>query len=178
MILDNATSNIVYGTCLAMAKSSLCKKARFGAVLYNQKSGLCVVGANNPIPALAHVCEPDCIRMKIKSRTESMIGACGHAEEAALWAALKSENYEEGVLEDILQAEIFVLGLDAEGKPLVKSVAEFTCIRCATGLYLAGVRGVNVWMGSGWATIPIGDAIKQAHDYATQIRDVGDSYVA
>ncbi len=159
---SSTSAQELYTLCLGLAKTSLCQKLGFGAVLIEDDVPMPRAQAsNNPIPELAHLCEDHCIRFGIPSRTESMIGACGHAEEQCVWMAMK-----HGMTE-MSKSELYVQGCAKDGFPLVKKRPTFTCIRCATMMQYAGVRGINVWYHDDWLFIDTGLAIYQASQYAT-----------
>jgi len=145
---------------LGLAPSSKCKKLRFAAMLYDvEKFRVLSVALNNPLEPMAYLCEDECIRFSIPSRTQSMIGACAHAEEICLWNAVR-EGY------NLQNAEMFVFGVDLEGKPIHKPDPRFTCIRCAVQMYHAGIRGVNVWFEDRWHLSSTEKAIKDALVFA------------
>ncbi len=79
-----------YYACFMEALESPCQKMRYGCRGigydprpeddYNE-----VVTHNHPPDVLKGIfCDPTCARLTIRSRTQSMIGDCGHAEEWAL----------------------------------------------------------------------------------------------
>jgi len=70
----------IYKKCFYAALDSACQKMWFGCVIVHNKD-VVYEGCNKTIESLKPLCEPTCIRFSITSRTESMIGACGHAEE-------------------------------------------------------------------------------------------------
>ncbi len=81
-------NSALYRTCYMAAAVSPCQKMRFGAVLMHQGTPV-AIACNGTIEPLKHLCEPTCIRLGIQSRTESMIGACGHAEEFAMASGME-----------------------------------------------------------------------------------------
>ncbi len=67
-------SDNTYRSCFEAAQTSQCQKMKFGClVMYKNKA--IAAAANKITDPLRHLCEPDCIRLNIQSRTESMIGA-------------------------------------------------------------------------------------------------------
>jgi deoxycytidylate deaminase len=157
----------LYEICLALARRSACKKLGYGAVLLHrdnsQQYSLVAQASNSPLMPLADLCTKECIRLKIKSGTDSMIGSCAHAEELCLWSAMR-----DGV-RDLRSCELFVQGAKPDSSPIILGKDGFYCIRCATQMYLAGIRGVNVWTAEGhWHFIPSKLAIEQAKLYATR----------
>ncbi len=152
-----------YERCIELAKQSPCQKLGFGALLINPYFDNPVAESYNfPIGPLADMCAPDCCRFQIPSRTESMLGACGHAEESCLWQMARNPEVKV-----FAYLEMYVAGVNSEGAPLVKTDFTFTCIRCATQMYLAGIRGVNVWINEAWYFVPVYRALVQAKEYAT-----------
>ena len=150
-------------SCRRVAASSDCKKRRFGALAVHVVDAVEFRGvaeaANQQCAALAHLCAERCIRESIASRTDSMIGACLHAEERVIWEAIRGDSRPSAL-------SIFVAGLDAEGELAEKSVSDFSCIRCATLFYLAGIRDINIWYQGQWWAIPPSEAMQQAVRYA------------
>jgi hypothetical protein len=96
-----------------------------------------------------------------------MLGACGHAEEACLWEMARNPE-----VKTYGNLELYVAGVNSVGLPLVKTAFTFTCIRCATQMYLAGIRGINVWIRDAWYFVPTHDALVQAKEYATGAMEV------
>jgi deoxycytidylate deaminase len=152
-----------YERCIELARLSPCQKLGFGALLIDPAypETLIAEAYNEPILPLADMCIPDCCRFNIPSRTQSMLGACGHAEEACLWKMAKNPE-----IKTYDHLEIYVAGVNSVGAPLVKKDLTFTCIRCAVQMYQAGIRGVNVWINDSWHFIGVFDAVQQARDYA------------
>lgn len=144
--------------CLQEARKSPCQKRGFGAamMLYGSLIG---VDHNRPIPGLERICDPECVRLKIPSGTDSMIGSCGHAEEWLIWEALKERI-------DIRGAEIYVAGVDSNGDPLVNTDPSFYCIRCATAMARADLRGVWVWAQNTWHFLTVAQAIESSLRFA------------
>lgn len=156
----------IYQECIALAKDSRCKKLGFGAVLVDVTTRKIVARAsNNPMRPLAHICEPECIRNSIPSRTESMIGACAHAEERCMFTAASL-----GI--QLALCELYIQGVKLGGGELTRQGVEFTCIRCATEMWLAGLRGVNVWFEDEWHFIRPEIAMQQAFQYAIQAKEL------
>ncbi len=61
-------SDSIYKECFLAATDSHCQKMRFGCIA--QQDGVTVVAnANDTNALLAYLCDPDCIRNKIQSRT-------------------------------------------------------------------------------------------------------------
>ncbi len=152
-----------YERCVELARQSPCQKLGFGALLINPWFEEPVAEAYNfPIGPLADMCAPDCCRFQIPSRTESMLGACGHAEEACLWQMARNPE-----IKSYGDLELYVAGVNSVGLPLVKNAFTFTCIRCATQMYLAGIRGIYIWISDTWYFIHTDEALRQAKEYAT-----------
>lgn len=128
----------VYQACFSNALDSPCQKMKFGcAILYN--SHLIYIGHNATIKPLKSLCEPTCVRFSIQSRTESMIGACGHAEELGLWNVI---HHWKGI--PISECELYIAGFYPNSMPYLKSVAEHTCLRCAVQMYHAKIKKIYV----------------------------------
>lgn len=152
--------------CLELASYSPCQKLGFGAVLYSHNEEKIIAqNFNKTVDALRDICQPECVRLKIKSRTHSMIGACAHAEEQLVYTAGNM-----GV--DLSTCEIYVAGVRPDGTPLEKTDITFTCIRCATAMYLGGLRAINVWFEEEWHPIRPEEALKQSFEYAIEAREV------
>jgi len=154
----------VYRECYMAAMGSPCQKKRFGCVLVRQGEYLAAT-CNGTIEPLKHLCEPTCIRLGIVSRTESMIGACGHAEEFAIWDAVR-----RGIKPS--ECDLYVAGVHMDGKPWRKERAEHTCLRCAVQMHNAGIQRVFVPVGGRWASVTTAEAIVQATAYATKQKTV------
>lgn len=161
---ENPTNDLfesrIYHACYTAAMGSPCQKMRFGAVL-THRADTAAVACNGTIGPLKHLCEPKCIRLGIQSRTESMIGACGHAEEFAMAAALK-----QGI--KLSECDLYVAGVQLNGSPWLKDKAEHTCLRCAVQMHNAGIRRIFVPVAGGrWASVTTEEALAQASEYAT-----------
>ena len=157
-----------YKRCIELARLSPCQKLGFGALLIDPRDDTLVAEAyNEPILPLANDCIPDCCRFQIPSRTQSMLGACGHAEEACLWTMVRNPH-----VRSIDHLEMYVAGVNSEGIPLVKRNHTFTCIRCAVQMYRAGIRGVNVWLNDSWHFVEVYKAVQQSRDYAVGAMEV------
>lgn len=151
--------------CVDLALDSDCKKLRFGAVLYDEGSEKIIARSFNRIMGpFAHLCEKECIRNSIPSRTESMIGACSHAEERLLITGA-TLGY------DLSTCEIYVQGIrmkeDGQFDLLTKNQKTFTCIRCATQMHIGGLRAINIWLEEEWHPISPSAAMVQAFNYAS-----------
>ncbi len=165
-----------YRACLTAAYASPCKKMGFGAAIvhsvHTKEARIVAVKNNQPIDCLRDMCEPECIRLRITSRTESMLGACGHAEEWAL-----QYIHQNGLL--MAECGLCVAGVDASGTPLLKDKAEFTCLRCAVAMHLAGLGGVYVPVRSpddpthhSWYSLSTAECIATAKEYALRHKTV------
>ena len=157
-----------YERCTELARLSPCQKLGFGALLIDPRDDTLIAEAyNEPILPLASDCIPYCCRFNIPSRTQSMLGACGHAEEMCLWDAAKNPE-----IESYNHLEIYVAGVNSAGVPLVKKNLTFTCVRCAVQMYRAGIRGVNVWLNDSWHFVEVYNAVQQSRDYAVGAMEV------
>ncbi len=149
----------IYRACLIAAYASPCKKSGFGAVVFQRNRGIVATDNNHQIDCLRDLCEPQCIRLRIVSRTESMIGACGHAEEWAL-----KEARDAGARLD--ECDLYVAGVAADGTPLIKDFAEHSCLRCAIAMHFAGLRSVQVPVRDHWEALTTAEVIGTARAYA------------
>lgn len=150
-------SDPIYQKCFEVAQTSSCKKMRFGCLIAHDK--LTVEASNKTIEPLQHLCEPECIRSRIKSRTESMIGACGHAEEWALKEARKRDF-------PLDQCSLYIAGFQIDNTPWIKQRPEHTCIRCATQMFMAQIGKIYVPVIDRWEAINPEEALKTAISYA------------
>lgn len=157
---DKLFKDEIYLRCIKNAIQSPCQKAGFGAVVIDEKVGL-IEGCNTTIDELSHLCDPECIRFNIQSRTESMIGACGHAEE---WTMKKARD--AGVV--LAGKDMYVAGIKIDGMLWIKSAPEHTCLRCALQQHMAGLNVMVPYAGE-WVRISHEDAVLQASLYATGI---------
>ena len=149
----------IYQKCYENALSSPCQKMHFGAVMV--KAGEVVAESYNKIiEELKSLCEPTCIRQTITSRTESMLGACGHAEE---W--LLAETRNGGI--DPKECDLYIAGVEINGMPWIKAEPEHTCLRCAVQMNHAGIKSVRVPVIDKWICISTSQALITAKAYAT-----------
>lgn len=132
---------------------------KFGCVI-THNGEVVYEGCNKTIAPLQSLCEPRCIRFGIASRTESMIGACGHAEEG-MWDVI-----HRGI--PISECELYVAGVYPDGLPWLKISAEHTCLRCAVQMHNARVKAVYVPVRDRWAGITTEKALETALAYAMQ----------
>lgn len=162
--------NPIYKRCFYKALESPCQKMKFGCVLgyFRSYECICTMGweytetCNETIEPLKSLCEPNCIRLHIPSRTDSMIGACGHAEELALWISFKYRSPNPSY-----DSEMYVAGIYPNGLPYIKEKNEFTCLRCAIPIYHAGVKRVFVPTINGWQSLSGEECVRTALAYAT-----------
>lgn len=150
----------LYLTAIKAALGSPCQKMGFGVPIVH-KGKLVSVTTNKPLDVMKHVCEPTCIRFEIASRTESMLGACNHAEE---WALDKIRRL--GL--DPQECKLYVAGVRKDGTPWIKKEPTFSCIRCANQLYRAHIGAVLVPFIDHWAEISAEELMMHALPYATQ----------
>ncbi len=156
--------NGIYHQCYMAAMGSPCQKMRFGCVL-THAGEVVAATCNGTIDPLKHLCEPKCIRFNITSRTESMIGACGHAEEFAIKTAM-----DKGV--PLSECDLYIAGVQMNGSPWLKTQAEHTCLRCAVQMHNARIRRVFVPVGKKWESLTTAQALTQAAAYATGQKSV------
>lgn len=158
-------SDKLYQTCFETALTSECQKMKFACLIVYKKE-VVVKAYNKVIEPLRHLCEPECIRFKIQSRTESMIGACGHAEEWAL-----REANELGI--PLKDCSFYIAGLDAKtSKPWIKKEINHTCLRCAVQMYFAGVKKIYVPVIDRWESITSEKAVETAAAYALKEKNI------
>jgi len=150
----------IYRGCFEAALESDCQKFHVGCVI-KQGGTTIVATANTKNPILEGMCTPTCIRLGITSRTESMLGACDHAEERALDYLIDNRI-------DPATCEFYVAGFAPGGIPGKRASPEFTCLRCANQLVRRHLKAINVECGDAWNAITAVDALKQSVAYALQ----------
>lgn len=149
----------LYDICIQKAKESPCQKRGFGCVLMMNGSVIATTN-NHPLQCSAHLCDPECIRFKIDSGTDSMIGACGHAEEHAIWEAIRQKGTAKGAL-------LYVAGVQKpNNEPLIKTEPYFYCIRCATLMNYAEIDGTHMWFNNAWVFLTAKEAYKSSLEFA------------
>ncbi len=149
----------VYLMAMQAAFQSPCQKMGFGVPI-EHKGKIIAVTHNMPMHVMNHVCDPKCIRFEIPSRTESMLGACNHAEEWAL-----DEIRKRGV--NPAECKIYVAGIRKDGTPWIKNEPTFSCIRCANQLYRARIGGLFMPVVDRWVEVSYETLMEQALPYAT-----------
>ncbi len=160
-------SDEIYKQCFFAALSSGCQKLYVGCVVTNVRHGGSIIYAdcNKPIGPLKHLCTPRCIRFNIASRTESMIGACGHSEEFAIWEMVKRRV-------PLDECDLYIAGVHTNGLPWIKNQAEHTCLRCSVQIYNARVKTVYVPVVDHWEGITAEECVKTAVAYATKEKSI------
>lgn len=134
---DNALfHDAMYRECFFAALGSQCQKLWFGCVITHGEQ-IITRQCNTPIEPLKHWCEPVCIRFSIQSRTESMLGACSHAEEFALWDAAR-----QGI--PLNECDLYIAGVYPNGMPWFKTEGEHTCMRCSVQMHQARIGSILV----------------------------------
>lgn len=157
--------NRLYQMCFGAAQTSECQKMKFGCLVV-YKGKVVAKTSNKTIEALKHLCQPECIRFKIQSRTESMIGACGHAEEWALWETVKL-----GI--PLKDCSFYIAGFDGKSnQPWIKKANEHTCLRCAVQMHMAGVGKIYVPFVDRWGPITSEEAVKASIAYALKEKKI------
>src|SRR3989338_958114 len=148
----------IYVYCLANAMLSDCQKSRFGCVV-KYCDQIVTVTFNRILGCMKDWAEPQCIRLNIQSRTQSMIGCCSHAEEEALVQVrdLKLNPSE---------CDFYVAGFRSSGLAAILPEKRFSCIRCATNFYLHGVGRIFVPVKDRWESMTAEEAIQSAKKYA------------
>ncbi len=149
-MLDN---DPIYQACIAEALKSPCQKKGVGAVLVSAEHtdatrGHTIIARehNRPIEGMESLCQPTCIRLRIASRTESMLGSCGHAEERLLWDVTR-----RGYLAFMPQLSLYVAGVTDQKVPERRPFPEFTCLRCAVAMHYADLGAIYVaYQGNSW----------------------------
>ena len=149
----------LYHSCFETALDSECQKMKFACLVYH-KDKLVVKAYNKTIEALGHLCQPKCMRFKIASRTQSMLGACGHAEEWAIWQTV-------GLGIPLKECSFYIAGFRTTNKPWLKEKGVHTCLRCAVQMHLAGVGKIYVPVVDHWEHLTNEEALKTAVSYAT-----------
>lgn len=154
----------IYRKVFDQAMESKCQKMWFGTVI-THGTDVVYAGYNKTIEPLKAMCTPKCIRLDIQSRTESMLGACGHAEELGLW-----EVARKGI--DLSETALYVAGFYVNGMPYIKKEAEHTCLRCSVQMYNARVGVIYVPVVDHWEGISTKQALDSAMLYATKQKSV------
>ena len=154
----------IYQACFSAAIESPCQKMKFGCVITHNGS-VVYQGANKTIPELCSMCGPKCIRFSITSRTESMLGACGHAEEWGMWDLVFRKT-------PLDECELYVAGFYLDGLPWIKKASEHTCLRCAVQMHNAHLKAIHVPVVDRWQSITTKEALETARAYATQEKKI------
>lgn len=152
----------IFRACIRAALKSPCQKLRFGAVLSGRGKDNVIrtmCGYNRTIDGLDGLCQPTCIRLGTQSRTESMLGACGHAEERLLWQAVKAGWR-------MADCSLYVASVNAQGEPNRRKQKEFTCLRCAVAMHYSGLGSVSVAWESAWHRLTVAECLASAQKYA------------
>lgn len=158
-------SNDIFKTCFETALDSECKKMKFACLVF-YKNILVVKTFNKTLEPLKELCQPECIRFKIISRTESMIGACGHAEEWAIWETINKKIS----LDD---CSFYIAGFNGkDNTPWIKSEEEHTCLRCSVQMYMAKVGKIYVPVNDDWEVLTPETAIKTSIAYTMKEKEI------
>lgn len=147
-----------YTRCFVAAMGSRCQKMRFGCVI-TRNDEVVYEGCNATIEPLRSMCDPKCMRFSITSRTESMLGACGHAEEG-MWEVVR-----QGI--PLSECELYIAGFNGI-LPWMKTEPVHTCLRCAVQMYNAHLKEIYVPVVDHWVGISPEQALETARAYATQ----------
>ncbi len=154
----------IYKACFYNAIESPCQKMKFGCVIIHNNQ-IVYEGHNDTMEPLESLCKPECIRFQIQSRTDQMLGACGHAEELGLWAVAKKRI-------PLDECELYIAGIHPNGLPWIKKEPEHTCLRCSTQMYNANVEKIFVPVIDKWIGITPKEALDTALKYATKEKTV------
>jgi deoxycytidylate deaminase len=154
----------IYERCFRTAVLSPCQKMSFGAVMVRNNE-VVAESSNKYIDELRSMCDPTCIRLNITSRTESMLGACGHAEEWVL-----KETRDKNI--DPKSCDLYVAGVDKNGMPRIKEEPEHTCLRCAVQMYYAQLKSIQIPVINKWMGITPSQALETSKQYATRVKSV------
>lgn len=149
----------LYLQAIETAMTTECQKLGFG-VLVIHKGKIVAKTSNKPMDITRHICQPRCIRFDIPSRTESMLGACNHAEEWAL-DAIRDLGLNPS------ECVFYEAGIYPNGKPWIKPDASFSCVRCANQMYRARLGGIFVAVVDRWVSVPVDTLMKEALPFAT-----------
>ena len=88
-----------------------------------------------------------------------MLGACGHAEEWALWDIVR-----RGI--PLYECDLYIAGFYNNGLPWFKTEPNHTCLRCSVQMNYAKIHKVYVPVVNRWEGISIQEALKTAVSYA------------
>lgn len=154
----------IYRACFETALESECQKMKFGTII-THNGNIVYQGHNKVIEELRSLCEPVCVRFSITSRTESMLGACGHAEELGLWEVAKKNI-------SLNECDLYIAGFYPNGMPWIKKEPEHTCLRCSVQMNNAEVKTVYVPVIDRWEGITSSKALETAKAYATKDKKV------
>lgn len=154
--------DLFYAQCFGAAMESTCQKMRFGCVI-THNGEVVYTGCNKTIEPLKSMCDPNCMRFSITSRTESMLGACGHAEEG-MWEVVR-----QGI--PLNECELYIAGFNGI-IPWLKTEPVHTCLRCAVQMYNARLKRIYVPVVDRWVGISSEEALESARAYATQEKKV------
>lgn len=150
--------NEIFILCLVRALDSDCVKGKYGCVVTYDGS-IKISVPNAIMEPLKDWSEPECVRLKISSRTESMIGCCSHAEERALVTI-------RDLKVDPKDCALYVAGFRSNGLVYIKPEPVFTCLRCAVQLYMHKIGAIYVPCQNGWARMTAEEAVKTAKKFA------------
>lgn len=94
-----------------------------------------------------------------------MLGACSHAEEFALWDAVRANV-------SLDECDLYIAGVHPNGMPWFKKEAVHTCLRCSSQMYQARIGSVLVPVNDHWERISKEEALRGAVVYATKEKKV------
>lgn len=150
----------IYCKCLMLALQSNCQKGHYGCIVKHK--GKIVARTYNKV-MFKDWCTPECIRKKIQSRTESMIGCCDHAEEKAI-VVIRNLGLNPK------DCEFYAAGFRSNGLPYIKPETDFDCLRCATQMYQHKVGKIYVPVINKWESLTAKQAVETAKLFARKIK--------
>lgn len=150
--------------CLEIAANSPCVKMKFGAVVV-MADKIIGEGYNRPPhECIEYLCHP-CIREGIKSGTQLERCAASHAEQVAIFHALR-------IVYDLSEATLYVAGLYPDGRKYIKEEKSFTCSFCSRIMAEAKINDVRVPTKDGEGKLTMEEYLKSSFEFATGKKEV------
>ncbi len=157
---DFFSQDVIYKECLVQARCSPCQKMGKGSVVTDDTGKILFADHNRFIEGLEYLCAGKCIRLDMPSRTDGMIGSCGHAEEVLLIKAATAGH-------ELSELHVYVATVGPDGEPYnERPRPEFTCLRCSVQMVNAGLGSVNVVFNGAWHRQTPVEAVKSSAAYA------------